>query len=236
MVDRGTIARGLPGYGLKGYEFRYPKASAYRTKEGLSDEYFQKWAEAYAKNKITAFSNSWVRFLKSKGFYDRMKKELAMLSDEYHKAFPKRVKTAAEYKRIGPVILRQRKRVKRMERAIELLQDPSIKEYARKLYDKWLQKKDKLAQLGVLEITIEKLEEEAKADIAKELGKVREKLTFYESIAESPEYEEAPIVRTGVRRKPYRALKTALAQDLGVPVPKSAKTSGRHGRKSTKSY
>jgi DNA-binding Xre family transcriptional regulator len=110
---------------------------------------------------------------------------------------------------------------------VELLEDPSIKEYAKKLYDKWLQKKDKLAQLGVPEVTLEKLEKEAKADIAKELGKVKEKLTFYEGIAESPEYEEAPIVRTGVRRKPYRALATALAQELGVPVPKSAKTLGK---------
>jgi hypothetical protein len=156
-----------------------------------------------------------------------MKKELAMLSAECHKAFPKKVKTAKEYKRLGPVILRQRKRVKRIEKAVELLQDPSIKEYAKKLYDKWLQKKDKLAELGVPEITIEKLEEEAKADIAKELGKVREKLTFYEGIAESPEYEEAPIVRTGVKSKPYRALATALAQELGVPVPKSAKKIGK---------
>jgi hypothetical protein len=81
--------------------------------------------------------------------------------------------------------------------------------------------------LGVPEITLEKLEEEAKADIAKELEKVRQKLTFYEGIAQSPEYEEAPIVRTGVRRKPYRALATALAQELGVPVPKSAKTVGK---------
>jgi cytochrome c553 len=138
MVDRRMLAKGL-----EGYRFQYPKASAYRTKEGLSDEYFQKWAEAYAKNKLTAFSNSWIQFLKSKGFYDRMKKELASLSDEYHKVFPKKVKTVAEYKRIGPVIERQRKRVHRMEKVVELLQDPAIKEYARKLYDKWLEKKDK---------------------------------------------------------------------------------------------
>jgi hypothetical protein len=79
----------------------------------------------------------------------------------------------------------------------------------------------------VPENTIEKLEEEAKADIAKELEKVREKLTFYEGIAESPEYEEASIVRKkGARRKPYRAFATTLAQELGVPVPKSAKTLG----------
>jgi hypothetical protein len=145
MVDRGMIARGLPGYGLEGYGFRYPKASAYRTKEGLSDEYFQKWAEAYAKNKLTAASNTWVQFLKSKGFYDRMKKELAALSEQYHNVFPKKIKTAKEYKRLGPVISRQRKRLQRMEKAVESLEDPAIKEYARKLYDKWLQKKDKLA-------------------------------------------------------------------------------------------
>jgi hypothetical protein len=151
MVDRRMLAQGLPGYGLQGYGLegyglRYPKASAYRTKEGPSDEYFQKWAEAYAKNKLTAAWNTWVQFLKSKGFYDRMKKELASLSDEYHKVFPKKIKTAKDYKRLGPVISRQRKRVQRIEKAVELLdKDPAIKEYAKKLYDKWLQKKGKLA-------------------------------------------------------------------------------------------
>jgi hypothetical protein len=76
MVDRGMIARGLPGYGLEGYGFRYPKVAGFRTKEGISEEYFKLWAEAYAKNKLTAAANTWVQFLKSKGFYDRMK-ELA---------------------------------------------------------------------------------------------------------------------------------------------------------------
>jgi hypothetical protein len=180
------LHKGLPGYGLEGYGFRYPKTSAYRTKEGLSDEYFQKWAEAYAKNKLTAAWNTWVQFLKSKGFYDRMKKEFAALSEQYHSVFPKKVKTAKDYKRLGPVISRQRKRVQRIEKAVELLdKDPSIKEYAKQLYDKWLQKKDKLAQLGVPEVTLEKMEEEARADIGRELEKVRQKLTFYEGIEES---------------------------------------------------
>jgi hypothetical protein len=36
-----------------------------------------------------------------------------------------------------------------MEKAVELLdKDPKINEYAKKLYDKWLQKKEKLAQFG----------------------------------------------------------------------------------------
>jgi hypothetical protein len=76
--------------------------------------------------------------------------------------------------------------------------------------------------LGVPEVNLEKMEEEARADIGRELEKVRQKLTFYEELEESPEYEPAPIVRTGVKRKPYRALATALAQELGVPVLKSA--------------
>jgi hypothetical protein len=197
-------------------------------KKDLADEYFQKWAEAYAKNKLTAFSNSWVQFLKSKGFYDRMKKELASLSDEYHKVFPKKVKTAKEYKRIGPVIERPRKRVERIEKAVELLKDPAIKEYAQKLYDKWLQKKDQLAQLGVPEITLEKLEEEARADIGKELEKVRQKLDYYIGIQESPEYEEGPIVRTKVVPRPsYKRMAPSLAKHLGVPIPKVARTEGK---------
>jgi predicted transcriptional regulator YdeE len=81
--------------------------------------------------------------------------------------------------------------------------------------------------LGVPEITLEKLEEEAKANIGKELEQVRQKLQFYQGIEESPEYEEAPIVRTEVKRKPYRALAMALAEELGISVPKSAKTVGK---------
>jgi hypothetical protein len=46
MVDRATLARGLPGYGLEGYGlegegFRYPSVKTYRTKEGISPEYFR---------------------------------------------------------------------------------------------------------------------------------------------------------------------------------------------------
>jgi hypothetical protein len=65
----------------------------------------------YTKNKLTAASNTSVQFLKSKGFYDRMKKELAALCQEYHSVFPNKVKTAKECKGIGPVNERQRKRV-----------------------------------------------------------------------------------------------------------------------------
>jgi hypothetical protein len=153
-------------------------------------------------------------------------KELAALTEQYHIVFPNKVKTAAEYKRIGPVISRQRKRVQRIEKAVELLEDPAIKQYAKQLYDKWLQK-DKLAQLGVPEITLQKLEEDVRADTGKELEKVRGRLKFYEDIQESPEYEEVPIERKGVKRKPYRALAIALAQELGVSVPKSAKSVGK---------
>jgi hypothetical protein len=155
-----------------------------------------------------------------------MKKDFAARSEQYHSVFPKKVKTAKEYKRIGPVISRQRKRVERIEKVVELLEDPAIKQYAKQLYDKWLQK-DKLAQLGVPETTLEKLEEDVKADIGKELEKDIGKLQFYEDIQESPEYEEVPIERKGVKRKPYRALATALAQELGISVPKSAKSVGK---------
>jgi hypothetical protein len=63
MVDRRMLARGLPGYGLEGYGlegegFRYPSVKTYLTKKGISPEYFQKWAEAYAKNKLTAASKT----------------------------------------------------------------------------------------------------------------------------------------------------------------------------------
>jgi hypothetical protein len=79
----------------------------------------------------------------------------------------------------------------------------------------------------VPEATLEILEQDARADIGKELEKVRQKLDYYIEIQESPDYEEAEIVRKKPKRKPYRALGTALAQELGVPVPKSAKTIGK---------
>jgi hypothetical protein len=82
--------------------------------------------------------------------------------------------------------------------------------------------------LGVPEITLEKLEEEAKADIVKELGKVRQKLDYYIDIQESPQYEEGLIVRTKVGPRPsYKRMAQSLAEQLGVPIPKVARTEGK---------
>jgi GTPase SAR1 family protein len=214
---------------------------AYPRKKDYTDEkaFYEDYAKEYAKYALRASANPWVLFLEKSGFYDRMKKEIDRLRDEYEKMKKDAGIVEVKRDRINPRVInalstKKSKQLGKFNAAKHILEqiasdepNPIREEFARLLEKEY----EKAEKMGFSQDDTNKVFERVFGKLTRAIESAQKDLERYKAPPTpiqpvQPAQPEVEVAK-GYPRPSYKVLAKQLARKYGFRLPRSARKHGK---------